>query len=265
MNINLNLATRPYIELRSVYARLRVLAVVLAVLALPLVLVMHIEETKAAAAQARVSRLRQNIRTLREQQEHARALILEGPNAATIHGIDFLNQTFRRKGFSWTATMADLETALPYGVAVRGIEPLLAPDGHVLIRLRVDGPRDKAIEVIRNLEHSRHFIAPRLVQETEITDQNKGGNRLQPVGLGTPQQVRFDILSDYRPIPDSRDEAQAIQAERAADGQAKASSASAAVVTAPKRRHRHPAAKPAPGSAGNAAKRHGASRAGGVR
>jgi type IV pilus assembly protein PilN len=247
MNINLNLATRPYIELRSVYARLRILAIALAVIALPLFLVMHLEEAKAAAAQARVSALRQNIQTLREQQQHARTLILEGPNAATIHEIDFLNQTFRRKAFSWTATMADLETARPYGVAVRGIEPLLAPDGRVLIRLRVDGPREKAIEVIRNLEHSRHFVAPRLVQETEVNDENKQGNRLQPVGLSAAPQVRFDIISDYRPIPNSHDhdKAQAVQAERAADGQSKRS-ASAAAGT--QRRHRHDLSKPKPGS-----------------
>jgi type IV pilus assembly protein PilN len=52
MNINLNLATRPYIELRSVYARLRILAIALAVIALPLFLVMHLEEAKAAATRA---------------------------------------------------------------------------------------------------------------------------------------------------------------------------------------------------------------------
>ena len=253
MNINLNLATRPYIELRSVYARLRILAVILAVIALPMFLVMHLEEAKAAAAQARVTQLQQNIETLREQQAHARALVLEGPNAATIHEIDFLNQTFRQKSFSWTATMADLETVLPYGVAVRGIEPLLAPDGHVLIRLRVDGPREQAIAVVRNLEHSRHFIAPRLVQETEVTDQNKQGNRLQPVNAtATPStpQVRFDILSDYRPLPNSHDTAgvRAAKAEQAEAADQAVPSVRAAHTS--RRRMHHPVmAKPAPGAA----------------
>ena len=246
MNINLNLATRPYIELRSVYTRLRVLAIILAVLAVPLFLTMHVEESKAATAQARVVALQQNIETLRDQQAHARALILEGPNAATIHEIDFLNHTFRQKAFSWTATMADLETVLPYGVAVRGIEPLLAPDGHVLIRLRVDGPREKAIDVIRNLEHSHHFIAPRLVQETEVTDQNKQGNRLQPIDTGAAPDVRFDILSDYRPIPNSHDHAeqQAVQAEQSSAEQNLPS------VRAPVSRHhlRHSPVKPVPGT-----------------
>jgi type IV pilus assembly protein PilN len=253
MNINLNLATRPYIELRSVYARLRILAVILAVIALPMFLVMHLEETMAAAAQARVAQLQQNIETLREQQAHARALVLEGPNAATIREIDFLNRTFRQKSFSWTATMVDLETVLPYGVAVRGIEPLLAPDGHVLIRLRVDGPREQAIAVIRNLEHSRHFVAPRLVQETEVTDQNKQGNRLQPVNTSLPSAaplVRFDILSDYRPLPNSHDSAgvRAAKAEQADAGNPAIPSVSA-VRTAHRRMHLHVAAKPAPGAA----------------
>lgn len=246
MNINLNLATRPYIELRSVYARLRVLAVVLAVVAVPMFLIMHMEEAKATAAQARVAALEQNIDTLREQQAHARALVMEGPNAATIHEIDFLNHTFREKAFSWTATMADLENVLPYGVAVRGIEPVLAPDGRVLIRLRVDGPREQAIAVIRNLESSRHFVAPRLVQETEVTDQNRAGGRFQPIGASATPQVRFDILADYRPIPNSHDhaEAAAVKAERAADGQAMTG---AGTATAPRARHRR--GKPVPGAA----------------
>ncbi len=45
MNVSLNLATRPYIELRPVYARLRIASAVPLLLALPLLLLLHAEQT----------------------------------------------------------------------------------------------------------------------------------------------------------------------------------------------------------------------------
>ena len=222
MNIHLNLATRPYIELRSVYARLRVFAVGLAVLALPMLLVVHLEETKARLAQAHVTQLEGNIALLRREQTRARALAVEGPNANVLNQAAFLNDLFRRKAFSWTATMSDLEDTLPYGVQVQTSEPVVARDGRVTIRMRVLGARERAVEVVRNLEHSRHFVAPRLVTEALA---NQGANAPQqrlPVNLpgGIPgmthqSDVAFDILAGYRPLPNSHDNAGEQAAKRA--------------------------------------------------
>lgn len=201
MNLSLNLATRPYIELRAVYSRLRLFAIVLAVVALPLLLLVQLEEHKAHQAEARVQALEQHIAQLRQQQAQARTLLNEGPNAHVLTEAAFLNQLFRHKAFSWTATMSDLETTLPAGVQVGGIEPIVAPDGRVTIRLRVIGARDRTVEVIRNLEHSRHFIAPRLIAEG-LADQN--GTRARAIAAsGGPELVGFDIIAGYRPLPDS--------------------------------------------------------------
>ena len=213
MNINLNLATRPYIELRSIYARLRVLAAALAVLSLPLLLVAHVEEAKAKLAQARVAQLESNIALLRSQQASARALASQGANANVLSQAAFLNDLFRRKAFSWTATMSDLEGTLPYGVQVVAIDPVVAPDGHVTIRMRVTGARERAIEVVHNLEHSRHFVAPRLTAEA-LANQNGSTPQARPVSTaggpaatGSANDVSFDILADYRPLPNSHDKA----------------------------------------------------------
>jgi type IV pilus assembly protein PilN len=212
MNISLNLATRPYIELRAVYSRLRLFAIVLAVAAVPLLLALKVEEHKAHLAEGRVQALQQNIAALRQQQTRARALLIQGPNANVLAEAVFLNRLFRHKGFSWTATMSDLETTLPVGVQVGGIEPIVAPDGRVTIRLRVIGARDRTVEVIRNLEHSRHFIAPRLIAEG-LADQN--GTRAKAIAAsGAPEQVGFDILADYRPLPNPHDGA-GVVAEKA--------------------------------------------------
>ena len=218
MNITLNLATRPYIELRPVYARLRIASGALLLLALPLLLLLHAEQTKARAAQARVAQLENNIALLREQQARARLLAREGPNASVLTESAFLNDLFRRKAFSWTATMSDLEGTLPSGVQVQAIDPVVAPDGHVTIRMRVSSSdRARAVEVVRNLEHSRHFVAPRLTGEA-LANQGTGaqgaGQNAQARPVSAPgaaasgaNDVSFDILADYRPLPNSHDQA----------------------------------------------------------
>ena len=74
----------------------------------------------------------------------------------------FLNALFARKSFSWTAVMMDLESVLPTGVQVTSIEPAITKEGEVNIRLRVSGDRDRAVQLVRNLETSQRFVAPRL-------------------------------------------------------------------------------------------------------
>lgn len=225
MNINLNLATRPYIELRSVYSRLRVAALVLLVCAMPMLLVLHTVQAKARLAEARVNQLESNISLLRQQQRSARALALQGPNSNVISQAAFLNDLFRRKAFSWTATMSDLEGTLPYGVQVQAIDPVVAPDGRVTIRMRVTGARERTVEVVHNLERSRYFVAPRLAGEA-LADQSNGGGRTQPVSAtGAPADVSFDILADYRPLPNTHAGSTAVSAAPEADQPAAAAPA----------------------------------------
>ena len=223
MKISLNLATRPYIELRPIYARLRLMMLVLVVLALPMLLVLRVEQNKAQQATARVDQLKRNIALLEAQQRSARALLQQPDNASLLAQVDFLNELFRRKAFSWTATMSDLETTLPAGVQVLSIDPVVAADGHVTIRLRVSGPRERAVAVVRNLERSRHFLAPRLASESlanlSSSSASSGTGSIRQVGQtlptgtgssatgGSATDVAFDILADYRPLPHSHDRA----------------------------------------------------------
>ena len=243
MNLNLNLATRPYLELRPVYARLRVAALVLAVLALPMLLVLHTVQTRAEVAQARAQQLQDRIALLERQQARTRALTQGGSNAEVLQQAAFLNDLFRRKSFSWTAVMTDLENVLPAGVEVQAIDPIVAPDGRVTIRMRVTGARERAVEVVHNLERSRHFIAPRVPAEALNSD------------TGTPQlrqaananDVNFDILADYRPLPYSHERPAATRpvVQQAAPAQVTAPPA-APPARAPVRHRAEPFGKPLP-------------------
>lgn len=199
MRITLNLASRPYVELRPVYSRLRLWMLILALVAAFLGYQLHMEQSAAASATAHVRALHQHVHELEQQQQSYRNLMQEPKNAATLKESDFLNSLFRRKSFSWTATMEDLETVLPSGVQVVSLQPLVRPDGHVVIRLRVLGPRDRGVDLIRNLENSRYFASPRLASES-LASQGGEGNGATSVSAHGPSYVTFDILADYRPL-----------------------------------------------------------------
>ncbi len=81
-------------------------------------------------------------------------------NAQVLAQAEALNQLFDEKAFSWTLAMEDLETVLPGGVQVSTIEPVRDKDGHITLHLRVIGPRDRAVELVQNLEHSKRFLLP---------------------------------------------------------------------------------------------------------
>jgi len=101
--------------------------------------------------------------------------------------------------------MTDLETVLPTGVQVLSIEPEVSADGKVAIRLRVSGARDRAVDLVRNLEKSRHFAYPRLAGEALATQTGGPNQGAQPINASI--QVNFDILADYRPLSDAEEKA----------------------------------------------------------
>ena len=197
MKIAVNLASHPYVELRSIYNRLRTWIMILALVGGAVWYLYRNERGQAEAAQAQVSKVENHVQEMEQQQQKYRALMQQPKDAAILQQSDFLNSLFRQKAFSWTATMTDLETVLPSGVQVLSIDPIVAPDGHVIIRLRVTGERERALELVRNLEKSRHFADPRLASETLATAQGSQGG-VQNVSTSTA--VNFDILADYRPL-----------------------------------------------------------------
>ena len=106
--------------------------------------------------------------------------------------------------------MMDLENVLPTGVQVTSIEPQPTQTGDVIIRLRVSGERDRAVQLVRNLEHSRRFLQPRLSGEAsqakEANAQRPGQysqfRQPQMNGPAAPAGVEFDILANYNPLPE---------------------------------------------------------------
>ena len=207
MRISINLASRPFVELRPLFLRLRVLMALLAAVAIALGVWAHVLQQRLNHATAQMDALRNQTIAAQQERIHNEARMRQPTNAAVLDRAHFLNALFLQKSFSWTAVMMDLENVLPTGVQVTSIEPQAMPSGDVVIRLRVSGERDRAVQLVRNLEHSRRFLQPRLSGEAS---QGKATNAARP-GMFGPQQmnvptapagVEFDILANYNPLPE---------------------------------------------------------------
>jgi type IV pilus assembly protein PilN len=197
MRISVNLATRPFLELRPLFAKLRLAMGVLALLAAGLAFSLHSLNAKATAAQAKMDDLKAKTERYRQERLTNEARMHQPQNMAVLERSQFLNAVFAWKSFSWTAVMMDLERVLPPGVQVTSIEPQITKEGDVNIRLRVSGDRDRAVQLVRNLETSQRFLSPRLSSEQAQTQE---GNR-NAAQMTAPGAVQFEILSGYNPLP----------------------------------------------------------------
>lgn len=198
MKISINLASRPFVEIRPLLAKLRLAMLGLAVLAVGLAFALHSLSIKEQAASARMDAVKAETAKYQNDLSNNEIRMRQPQNKAILERAQFLNQVFANKSFSWTAVMMDLETVLPAGVQVTSIEPQLTKEGDVQIRLRVTGERDREVELLQNLERSRRFLAPRLVSESLQANPGTGA-AAQLTTL--PGAVEFDILSGYNPLP----------------------------------------------------------------
>jgi type IV pilus assembly protein PilN len=198
MRLSLNLATRPFADLGPIRKRLQIAMGALALLAIALGIGLYVLDQKAKAARIRDHALETQIARVSRERQGYQAMMRLPQNAAVLMEAQNLNQLFDEKAFSWTLAMEDLETVLPSGVQVTTLEPARDKEGHITLHLRVVGPRDRVIEFVQNLEHSKRFLQPRIVGESS---ESEGGpnQRVEPVSA--TNRVNFDLLADYNPAP----------------------------------------------------------------
>jgi type IV pilus assembly protein PilN len=201
MRISVNLANRPFVELRPLFAKLRLAMVVLTLLAVAFGFALRSLNAKARVAQAQMDALKAKTRQYQQERLTNEARMHQPQNMAVLERSQFLNAVFARKSFSWTAVMMDLEKVLPTGVQVTSIEPAITKEGDVNIRLRVSGDRERAVLLVRNLETSQRFLSPRLASEQAQTQDANHSGAAAAAQLTVPGAVQFEILSGYNPLP----------------------------------------------------------------
>jgi type IV pilus assembly protein PilN len=246
MRIKVNLASRPFADLRPTLQKLRISMGVLAGVAILLGIGLHLLGSSAAAARARENRIDSSLVGLNREQLGYRAMMAQPDNATVLNESEELNLLIDEKSFSWTLAMEDLERVLPAGVQVTTLEPNRdKKTGEISVRLRVVGPRDKAVELVHNLEHSRHFLQPRIVAETaESAAGNAANQQIEPVSASS--RVNFDVVANYNPVTSlDRQEQESKKSEKASDeqdvdGTPRTTRASLSGVTRPVRQSHQP-------------------------
>ena len=199
MRIAVNLATKPFADLGPALKRLRIGMGTLALVAIALGLALHFMHNQAEAARAREHALDSSIAKINQERQQAQVMVHQPDNAAVLDQVSALNRLIDTKAFSWTLAMEDLESVLPGGVQVTTLEPIVdKKDGHITVRMRVAGARDKAVQLVSNLEHSRHFLQPRITGESAEGTGNSAQQQVEPVSMSS--RVTFDLLADYNPV-----------------------------------------------------------------
>jgi type IV pilus assembly protein PilN len=245
MRITLNLATRPFADEGPAIKRLRIAMAALALVSIAFGIGLHAIHRKAEAARARDHSLDGQIANITHEREGYQTMMRQPPNAQLLQQVGVLNNLFDEKAFSWTLAMEDLETVLPGGVQVTTLEPTREKDGHIMVRLRVLGPRNRAVDLVHNLEHSKRFLLPRIVSENAEATGGPG-QQLEPVSA--QDRVNFDLLADYNPAsPDERKDNSKPNAKANSDDSGNHAQRAIHMPAAPGRK----AYKPNPGSGGH--------------
>ena len=202
MRITLNLATRPFTDLGPAIKHLRIGMGVLAALCLLFVLGLHLFDSQAAEARAREHSLDGDLARVEAERQHDQEMMRQPANAQILKQAEFLNERFDEKAFSWTLAMEAMETVLPAGLQVTTIEPQRSKDGHINVQLRVLGPHDRSVDLVRNLERSRRFLKPRIESESAENSSNSS-QQLGPVSA--TNRFEFELFADYNPpTPEER-------------------------------------------------------------
>jgi type IV pilus assembly protein PilN len=198
MRITLNLATRPYADIGPSLKLLRIAMAVLVVIGIGLGFGLHAVHQQAEEARKTEQQVQSKIDALNRERQGYQNLMRQPANDALLKQVTVLNQLIDEKTFSWTLAMEDLETVLPGGVQAISLDPVRdAKTGIITLKLRVVGPRDRAVDLVENLEHSKHFLLPSIVGES-IESSGGPGERLEPPSASN--RVNFELQAQYNPV-----------------------------------------------------------------
>ena len=206
MRVPINLASRPYENLRPVYNAASLAVILLVALALVVAWTDWQNRRDTRLLTEQVSQLEAAMADLaREQLELEQGL--RRPEMQEIRERSaFLNSLIVRKSLSWTQMFMDLETILPPRAQVTAIRPRLNQSQQVEVTLTVAaasmGP---LVEFLQKLESARQFGSP------EVHSQRP------PANLGEQEQIMMDLTVLYRQAaPDTSSSAEATVAREAA-------------------------------------------------
>ena len=188
MRVNLNLATQPYEDVREFFVTWGT-ALLIALVASVVLVTMAVRGWRQSRQVERDIQAKQGqIAALKQEEKKAEDLLKQPENSGTRARSALLNSLIVRKSFSWTQAFSDFEKLMPPRVQVLSIQPQLDANNQLTIGLLVSSDsRDRAIELLKNLEDSEHFENAQLI--SEVNDPEGKGTRFQLSALYVPNKA----------------------------------------------------------------------------
>ncbi|HLI62079.1 MAG TPA: hypothetical protein VKV05_01680 [Terriglobales bacterium] len=202
MRLKINLASQPYEVAREYKRRMTMFIAALAGLAVVLVSYILYQRAHSRTINREMAAVRLQIQALNREESQARAILNKPANRVIADQAEFLNELFARKSMSWTRIFTVMETIMPADIHVVSMKPEYSKTHDLVLHVVVaTDSRDRAVELVRNMEKSSHFRDSQVVAETVRTD--KGAAQQAEAG-----NIRFDIASIYVPgVADTDDDA----------------------------------------------------------
>ncbi len=161
MRFSINLATQPYQDAGRFYRRWVLALVVVTLFTVGLVYIAVSGWRSSHQINRLISQERQQLARLQSDQKVDEAILNRPQNRDVREESAFLNDAIRHKAFSWTRVFSELEHLMPAGLRVVSITPELRDDNQLAIHMIVGGSsRDRALELVRRMEHSESFRQP---------------------------------------------------------------------------------------------------------
>jgi hypothetical protein len=193
MKIRINLASEPYENARQFYLRWGSLLLAMAVLTGALVFGAVSGWRNAHGLSSKIAAEQANLDKLNRQEQQDIAILNKPENRDVRDKSRVLNGLIRSKEFSWTLIFSDLEHLMPARLHVLSITPQRDVNNDIEVHMVVAGDsREKAIELIQNMEKSREFRHAQVVAETET--------RREQAGTQAGDTVQFEIIAQYVPV-----------------------------------------------------------------
>lgn len=188
MRYRINLASQPYENARQFFLQWGTALTVLFLVSALLVFTAARSWRANHALNRGISEEQARLDKLNDQEKQDLAILNQEQNRDVRDRSVAINALIRRKEFSWTRIFSDLEKLMPTRLHVVSISPQLAQSDQIEIHMMVAGDsRDKAIELVQNMEKAADFRDAQILSETTAAKGSQG------------DAVSFEISAVYVP------------------------------------------------------------------
>jgi len=199
MRLNINLASQPYEVAREYKRRMTVLIAALSVAAIALGGYIFYQRAHSRGINRQLADVQRQIDSLDHEESQARAILNKPANRVIADQSEFLNELFARKAMSWTHIFTVMEKIVPPQLHVVSMKPEYSKTNDLVLHVVVaTDSRDRAVELVRNMEKSSHFRQSQVVAENVVANTSE-----QTAGSGA---IQFDIATIYVPSAAENDD-----------------------------------------------------------